>query len=776
MTTFTLGDYVTEAGKLSQLGTFVVIETLTAIDSSKRPITEWPYREADRFLIFGIRTNPNPLIDYGTSYSISGSGGLDLPDQFKWVNAGATIVEGDAAVWDAPPPRDEEAGFGPDSLHSPVFRFDRIGIFGDVYVGAGTGDTLTSFPVNLGALTREELTFDFMRGGRALYPGLWDSRELTGPEAPITDITGRLLLPGDSLLLEFASPTSSPCDGGNTPWHKVLGIEGGHDLAFHTAFVTIEPDKISVHFGDSAATIVTSVSENYLSSQFRFRLRLKGADHGGSLVPDDADPFFIDNIHLQRISLPEVEVMWCRIVSPYTVLPHSATAALPVYVKLKNYGPFAIDAPLRVTIEDSLGLTLYDRALSIGRLPMLGDTVVRMPDWDAQSAPMPAKYVVRAQLGGGGYDTYSEDNATFSRFYLNSKFRGSDLPSGERGEMGYDDAGIDPEAGAGNDIPFLTKITGDGIGFNNSSGSYAVKFSLPRRDTIYGARIYFSNGNASPDAIRISLNTDDSEHAVPGDTLRQESTQTVFEDVRRGGFFNQYWPYYFPKPIVVEPGTYWIVVSQLSLDNMMVGGDLSRGGAVVAVADVFQPQLRAIYNDPYGTEWSPTNNNGDVTRSFAVQSPVGSGWQPWMPKNGFWPVGSSREAIPISPRLTAPQSGGGAYLPMIRMMVGNAVHSSVRAADALPFHLQLFPNPAAMSCGPVTCSFTLDVEARVTLAIYDALGRAVRTFGSQSYSTGEHFAVWDRCDTEGRRVAPGTYFIQLTDGTRSVSSGFILTK
>src|SRR5205823_4573949 len=120
---------------------------------------------------------------------------------------------------------------------------------------------------------------------------------------------------------------------------------------------------------------------------------------------------------------------------------------------------------------------------------------------------------------------------------------------------------------------------------------------------------YFSNSNQAPDAIRLSLLNGDPTSCTPGDTVLQQGVQTTFQDVRRGGFFNQFWPYYFPKPIILAgggdagatKGIYWVSVSQLGLENMDNGGDLSRGGGVITVEDALTPQIKPLYQSPFGT-------------------------------------------------------------------------------------------------------------------------------------------------------------------------------
>ena len=61
-----------------------------------------------------------------------------------------------------------------------------------------------------------------------------------------------------------------------------------------------------------------------------------------------------------------------------------------------------------------------------------------------------------------------------------------------------------------------------------------------------------------------------------------------------------------------------------------------------------------------------------------------------------------------------------------------------------------------------TIRFTLPKEAATAFTVYDAAGRRVASLGRGTWEAGESRIVWSGRDTEGRRVAPGVYFVRGT--------------
>jgi hypothetical protein len=86
---------------------------------------------------------------------------------------------------------------------------------------------------------------------------------------------------------------------------------------------------------------------------------------------------------------------------------------------------------------------------------------------------------------------------------------------------------------------------------------------------------------------------------------------------------------------------------------------------------------------------------------------------------------------------------------------------------------QNHPNPFNPS---TVITFRLAAPGPVTLAVYDAGGRRVRTLVQERLASGEHRAAWDGTDTAGRRVASGTYVYRLAADGQIRSRSMTLLK
>ncbi len=84
-----------------------------------------------------------------------------------------------------------------------------------------------------------------------------------------------------------------------------------------------------------------------------------------------------------------------------------------------------------------------------------------------------------------------------------------------------------------------------------------------------------------------------------------------------------------------------------------------------------------------------------------------------------------------------------------------------------------YPNPF----NPVTTiPFTLAGPTRVTLTIYDALGRKVRTLVDGDRPAGTQAVTWDGRDGAGRPVSSGVYFVELETGGTVGSRKVVVAK
>jgi len=73
------------------------------------------------------------------------------------------------------------------------------------------------------------------------------------------------------------------------------------------------------------------------------------------------------------------------------------------------------------------------------------------------------------------------------------------------------------------------------------------------------------------------------------------------------------------------------------------------------------------------------------------------------------------------------------------------------------------PNPASE---PTSFRLSLPGEMNVALSVYDLSGRLVRTWEASRYEPGEHLLLWNLCDSGGRPVPQGVFFVRAkTDRT-----------
>jgi hypothetical protein len=77
---------------------------------------------------------------------------------------------------------------------------------------------------------------------------------------------------------------------------------------------------------------------------------------------------------------------------------------------------------------------------------------------------------------------------------------------------------------------------------------------------------------------------------------------------------------------------------------------------------------------------------------------------------------------------------------------------------------QNYPNPFNAQ---TRISFTLDKASFTSLAVYDLLGRQVKTLVSEELEEGIHQVTWDGADQSGDPAASGIYFYRLDAGTRT---------
>lgn len=87
--------------------------------------------------------------------------------------------------------------------------------------------------------------------------------------------------------------------------------------------------------------------------------------------------------------------------------------------------------------------------------------------------------------------------------------------------------------------------------------------------------------------------------------------------------------------------------------------------------------------------------------------------------------------------------------------------------------LSLRSNPFRGSAGVV---LALPSQGYASLEIFDVAGRRVTSLRDVAANAGVHAASWDGTDNSGRRVAPGVYFLRLTQNGESVTAKGVLLR
>ncbi len=116
----------------------------------------------------------------------------------------------------------------------------------------------------------------------------------------------------------------------------------------------------------------------------------------------------------------------------------------------------------------------------------------------------------------------------------------------------------------------------------------------------------------------------------------------------------------------------------------------------------------------------------------------------------------------------------GEYVPLAYLRVyqfekkkatkeGGYAQGGTQSAETQPVQLRtelqkIAPNPVA---GSAWIRYTLAVQNRVTLRVYDPSGRLVRTLVDATKPSGVHSNAWDCCDDRGNRVPNGVYLVRM---------------
>ncbi len=609
-----------------------------------------------------------------------------MPSVHKWVSIGTGVVNGEEVSRNPLPPRGEFAPKNeeiyPDyKVSSPVIRFHRPL---SVPIGRWGGVEMRSFPIDIYdkdgavlslAVQRTANKDDWERG--------WSDNTIVGCEhrVVVSNWYAERQAP-DELRVEFLLPTpdwragvrinnpedkywrNHPRRGGAKAETKMSAYSlfggGGHMQGF------LETDKDSAlappvtsgarkvnglrynYFDDGIdfefQKIIIPIPDTFFTYKnegakyFRFRIQehAKNNQRSITMIPDDQDEFFVDNIRIlySESEDVDVEITKSAIEWPYTITPASQAVKLPIRTRISNNTKW--NAPtfwIKTRIvpkaafdqlyflddawvwrgdpddEDMVKLferknqqardsarelidsnhTVYCRVKQIPMLRPAADEPITMPGWDARHHAPPGEYVVISNVWVPGGDLEPLNDTTYSVFNLrygpviaydpvtnesNLNQGDNDVPR-ESGEYGRGLTLRGYTMGGVGSFP-ATWEYGD-MGGDGGSGQIAMKFTLVQEDTLFGYSAYFAEKNQSPDPCAYALYEGDQTpmNLIPGSTIE---TVRGWDDLEQDNFYGRYVTVMLPKGLVLPKGTYWIAAQQLGETGIELGASKSKMG------------------------------------------------------------------------------------------------------------------------------------------------------------------------------------------------------
>lgn len=204
-----------------------------------------------------------------------------------------------------------------------------------------------------------------------------------------------------------------------------------------------------------------------------------------------------------------------------------------------------------------------------------------------------------------------------------------------------------------------------------------------------------------------------------------------------------------------------------SVQKTVVAGNMIFGNTWgVTVLGNAQPNLGDLTNaDATDDGGNRIFKNGNRDTLFALYNNSNSRI---MAQNNFWGSGNPDSvAMVIVDSSDIASLGKVNYVPFWSDIRINSVKDESRTPSVFTLR-QNFPNPFNPE---TTVPFSLRAGARVTLKIYDLLGRKVAELADRDFEAGEHFVRWNAAG-----MPSGVYFTRLTANGVSETGKMVLQK
>lgn len=138
-----------------------------------------------------------------------------------------------------------------------------------------------------------------------------------------------------------------------------------------------------------------------------------------------------------------------------------------------------------------------------------------------------------------------------------------------------------------------------------------------------------------------------------------------------------------------------------------------------------------------------------------------------------WVSFADEYALAVEPIAAALKGGAPTLASFVRQRETEHGDEGMALSQSRQATLRARPNPFNPR---VEIHYELASDALTALTIYDLRGRLVRTLHQEHESAGEHHAIWNGDDEQGRRVASGTYFLVLEADGRVLRQKVLLLR
>ncbi len=550
----------------------------------------------------------------------------------------------------------------------------------------------------------------------------WRHHFRRGGAKPVTDMPVWGIYGGGGQLrgfLEYSIENTSAKDSALARPNAVTGALNGLRPNIYDDGMDDEYTKAFIAIPDTFINAPNGGAKN-----FRFRIRLDASNDQKceTCIPDDDDPFFVDNVRiLFRQDVADLEISAIKVLWPYTQAPASQCSSIPIRVVVSN--STTLNAPIfrintlmyKKGVPKNFWNHIYYLQNYLPFLTPLTSIEVPMPNWNARLLA-PGEYSIESYLYYGWGGDLEPLNDTMSIEYT----------------VRYgDDFAYDPVDNPVNNVPEFSGIVGRGLslygcseggsgnlggyqsgwddgcsygymygGSGNSSGQIAMKFKLFTPDTIKGYRAYFGMLNGALDDIAFAIYADNG--GLPGNEVDSSRVFKIrgYDDIRKDIYFSEYVTYLLPKPIVLQAGTYWAAITQLGETGLELGASSYNTG-MRTINTYIQPPLDQN-NRPLGANGNSLNlydgfrkraRSGYLINDncFAYENTRGSGeWRPFSPDSGN-PAYAHLDHFGVSPvdNYTHTLSRG-TWIPMLRPYLGFKSYDSTGSPYYWPVELTYF--------------------------------------------------------------------------------------